>query len=586
MVSATPTLYRQTPTHFLECAGRAVYLRGCECDHMTNHHRAVSDFVHLELLPLGKVLRVKRATPLQDVLFAHGVEFPCGGRGRCKGCKIKVLAGTLPITEEDKQKLSGAELVEGWRLACRARAESDLKIELAQWEAAILTDDSVFAFTPRDGWGIAVDLGTTTIVAQLVDLRTGHVLAVRTALNAQAKCGADIMSRVEVAVARQGQLTLEKLVRKQIGGLIQDLLAAAGDTAREVESVVLVGNTVMHHLFCGISLEPLAQYPFEPVSPGLHVLDSAELGWSLPGKPTVRFLPCLGSFVGSDILAGLLATKLDESEKLAALIDLGTNGEIVVGNRERMLCASTAAGPAFEGARISMGMRAATGAISEVHVRDGQLECRVLGNAAPRGICGSGLVDAVAAGLELGWISAKGRLANGDSLVLAGPVSLNQWDIRELQLAKGAIAAGLRILLEQWGATADDLTQVFLAGAFGNYINHTSARRIGLLDFAADKVRPAGNTALLGAKLALFSLPRARRRLPADSRQGEACAAERRRAVSRNVRRGNGLPGRVGCRLEERRGVGRGINVRPSGPAYYTINCEQPATGTHPGLPL
>ena len=131
----------------------------------------------------------------------------------------------------------------------------------------------------------------------------------------------------------------------------------------------------------------------------------------------------------------------------------------------------------------------------------------MLGNVAPRGICGSGLVDAVAAGLELGWISSKGRLANGESLALAGPVSLNQWDVRELQLAKGAIAAGLRILLEQWGATKEDLAQVFLAGAFGNYINHTSARRIGLLDFPAEKVRPAGNTALLGAKLALFSLP-------------------------------------------------------------------------------
>jgi uncharacterized 2Fe-2S/4Fe-4S cluster protein (DUF4445 family) len=192
---------------------------------------------------------------------------------------------------------------------------------------------------------------------------------------------------------------------------------------------------------------------------------------------------------------------------VAVLIDLGTNGEIVVGNRERMLCASTAAGPAFEGARISMGMRAATGAISEVRARDGQFECRVLGNVAPRGICGSGLVDAVAVGLDLGRISPMGRLAKGDPLTLAAPVTLNQWDVRELQLAKGAIAAGLRILLEQWGATKDQLAQVFLAGAFGNYINYTSARRIGLLDFPAEKVRPSGNTALLGAKLALFSLP-------------------------------------------------------------------------------
>ena len=467
----------------------------------------MSEFVHLELLPLGKVLRVRRGTPLPDVLFAHGVEFPCGGRGLCKGCKIKVLAGNLPITAEDQQKLSGVELAEGWRLACRGEAKSDLKIELAQWEAAILTDDSVFAFTPRVGMGIAIDLGTTTIVAQLLDLETGHVLAVRAALNAQAKYGADIMSRVESAVAGGGQRELQNLVRKQIGRLTQELLAAASAGAREVESVVLAGNTVMHHLFCGISLEPLSHYPFEAVSPGLQMFEAAQLGWSLPGNPAVRFLPCLGSFVGSDILAGLLATKLHESERVAALFDLGTNGEIVVGNRERLLCASTAAGPAFEGARISMGMRAATGAISEVRVRDGRLECHVLGNVAPRGICGSGLVDAAAAGLELGWISSKGRLANGESLALAGPVSLNQWDVRELQLAKGAMAAGLRILLEQWGTARDDLAQVFLAGAFGNYINRTSARRIGLLDFPAEKVRPAGNTALLGAKLALFSLP-------------------------------------------------------------------------------
>ena len=164
----------------------------------------MSDLVHIELLPLGKRLEVERGTPFQDVLFAHGVEFPCGGRGRCKGCKVKVIAGSLPITDEDRQKLTAAEVSEGWRLACRGRAETDLRIELAQWEATILTDDTVFAFTPEEGLGIAVDLGTTTIVAQLVDLQTGHVLGVRAALNAQARHGADIMSRVEFAVAGQG----------------------------------------------------------------------------------------------------------------------------------------------------------------------------------------------------------------------------------------------------------------------------------------------------------------------------------------------------------------------------------------------
>jgi uncharacterized 2Fe-2S/4Fe-4S cluster protein (DUF4445 family) len=308
---------------------------------------------------------------------------------------------------------------------------------------------------------------------------------------------------------------LQDLVRGQIGELIHNLLATAhrtptadslGATHGTVKSVVIVGNTVMHHLFSGLSLEPLSHYPFEPTSPGPQRFQASELGWNLPGDPLICFLPCLGSFVGSDILAGILATRLHESDHLAALIDLGTNGEIVLGDRNRLLCASTAAGPAFEGARISVGMRAATGAISEVHVEDGALRCHVLGNTPPRGICGSGLVDAVAAGLDLGWLLPTGRLQQRDALELAPPVALTQWDIRELQLAKGAIAAGLRILLEQWGASKSELTKVYLAGAFGNYINQVSARRIGLLDFPPQVLVPAGNTALLGAKIALYTL--------------------------------------------------------------------------------
>ncbi len=416
---------------------------------------------------------------------------------------------------------------QGWRLACRARAEGDLKIDLAQWEAAILSDESSFAFIPRQGLGVAVDLGTTTLVAQLLDLQTGQVLAVRTALNEQAKHGADIMSRVEFAVTNRGQSELEALIRAQIGRLIGELIDSAvgsrfdraepemmprpiGAKPRSrpaLESVVVVGNTAMHHLFSGLSVEPLSHYPFEPGSPGLHVFSASALGWDFGGNPKVYFLPCLGGFVGSDILAGVLATKLHERDSPALLIDLGTNGEIILGNRERLLCAATAAGPAFEGARISMGMRAATGAISEVHALNGQLHCRVLGGTAPRGICGSGLVDAAAACLDLGWILPSGRLPKGEILELAPPVSLTQWDIRELQLAKGAIAAGVRLLLSQWGATQTDLVQVFLAGAFGNYLNQTNAQRIGLLPFPPQAIVAAGNTALLGAKLALFSLP-------------------------------------------------------------------------------
>jgi uncharacterized 2Fe-2S/4Fe-4S cluster protein (DUF4445 family) len=295
------------------------------------------------------------------------------------------------------------------------------------------------------------------------------------------------------------------LIRLQIGGLITQLVYAARVPEAEIRDVVLVGNTVMHHLFCGLDVEPLSRYPFESEHLGLQTLDTDGWGWKPKGRPRVRFLPCLGGFVGSDILAGILATRLGERDDLNALVDLGTNGEIVIGNRERLLCASTAAGPAFEGARISMGMRASTGAISEVKVMGQGIECRVLGNVPPQGLCGSGLVDAVAAGLELGRIQPSGRFANGTGAwELSPPVVLTQSDIRELQLAKGAIAAGIRTLLDQLGAAASDLKKVYLAGAFGNYINRASAERIGLIGFPPDKVEAAGNTALLGAKLALF----------------------------------------------------------------------------------
>ena len=434
-----------------------------------------------------RTFEFERDTALQDVLFAHGVEFPCGGRGRCKRCRVRVVEGDVPATPEQEAILSPAEIEAGWRLACHARASGRVTLEIAQWEASILADDSPFAFTPREGHGVAVDIGTTTLVAQVVDLETGAVVAVRSALNPQAAYGADIMSRVEFATAPEGRRKLHDLIRTEVAAMIP--------LDPRIRDIALVGNTVMHHLFCDIDVEPLAHVPFEPVNDGLVVL---------PGDPPMRFLPCLGGFVGSDVLAGILATNMDHSEALQVLVDLGTNGEIVVGNRERMLCASTAAGPAFEGGRISMGMRAATGAIAEVAAGNGGFRCHVLGGGAARGICGSGLVDAAALAVERGLIAPNGRLRNGP-IALAGPVVITQQDIRELQLAKGATAAGVQILLRQWGATAGDVDRVWLAGAFGNYLNRASARRIGLLDFPIEKIEPAGNTALLGAKMALFT---------------------------------------------------------------------------------
>lgn len=461
----------------------------------------MSPTVLIRLQPLGRTLEIERGAHLQDVLFAWGVEFPCGGRGLCKRCRVRVLEGSVPVSGEDERAFTAEELAAGWRLACHVRAEAPLALEIAQWEAAILADETPFAFTPAEGLGIAMDVGTTTLVAQLVDLESGRVLGVRTGLNPQAAFGADVMSRVEFALRPGGLGRLRDVVRDVLGRMARELVEGV---RRPIRRATLVGNTVMHHLFAGMSVEPLAQVPFQPEHCGQIMFHSSELGWDLPADPPVLFLPCLGGFVGSDILAGILAAHMFESDRLVGLIDLGTNGEIVFGARGRLVCASSAAGPAFEGGRIRHGMRAATGAITEVAVRDGRVSCRVLGGGPPRGICGSGLVDAAAAGLELGLLDPRGRLLGGDAWEICPPIAVTQRDIRELQLAKAAIAAGIRIVLRRLGAARPDVSRLYLAGAFGNYVNRTGARRIGLVDFPEEIVTPAGNTALLGAKLALF----------------------------------------------------------------------------------
>lgn len=451
----------------------------------------------IRLEPLGETIAAETGTPLRDVLFAYGVEFPCGGEARCKRCRVRVMRGDLGGSP-GAGILTTQEIADGWRLACRASVSTDVTLEVGQWESSILSDESEFEFTPQRGLGIAIDLGTTTLVAQLVDLQTASVLGVRTALNPQARHGADVMTRVEFALQREGGSELRALIRRELGGMVGEL--AAGRGAPTV--VTIVGNTVMQHLFCGFDITPLACAPFEPVEMDGVEFTASTLDWPAASGANIRFLPNLGGLVGSDILAGILATGIERSEDLVALIDLGTNGEIVLGNRESFVCTSTAVGPAFEGGRISCGMRAATGAIASVTLDGEELHCRVIGGGPARGICGSGLVDAVACALNAGWIRPNGRIP--ELIALADGLHLTQQDVRQVQLAKGAIAGGMRVLLRHLGASADGVTALYLAGAFGNYINVSSARRIGLLELPEDVIRPAGNTALLGAKRALF----------------------------------------------------------------------------------
>ncbi len=499
-----------------------------------------SDRVSIRLEPLSVELELPRGGSLVTGLAAHGFEFPCGGAGECGGCQVRVLAGWLPVTEADEDTFSVDQLAQGWRLACQSRAGEPLVLECGQWHMEILADnksghsiatvggnsgstdnslpcpalsESARANSERVGdrsasspnsLAIAIDLGTTTIAAQLIDT-AGNVLGVGTMLNPQSVFGSDVMSRIRAAIEGQDLTTP---IRAALGQLVA---RAASGRASQVAEVLLVGNTVMHHLFCSLSVEPLAHVPFQSPHLAEQRFTPSELGWNLPSGCVVRFARCIGGFVGSDILAGIVAAGIGNGSDLTALVDLGTNGEIAIGNRQGIVCASTAAGPAFEAGAIRMGMRAVTGAIAHVSFAqaafaEGALRLNVIGDVAPRGICGSGLVAAAAAGLRSGAILANGRIA-GDSRIfpIAPPVVLYQSDIRELQLAKGAIAAGFRRLLKRLGADVASLHAIHLAGAFGNYVQIESALRIGLLEAPHAIIHAAGNTALRGAKMLLLA---------------------------------------------------------------------------------
>lgn len=461
----------------------------------------MSKKANISLQPLGKQITVNVGTPLIDVLHEFGVEFPCGGKGTCGRCKVKLLQGQLKADTLQQWKLDKLNLANDWRLACFCKAESDITIEIAQFEELILADNTTFRFQPKEGFGIAVDVGTTTLVAQLLDLKTGHVLDAATAINPQVKFGADLISRIQSCLNGK-QPEMQQLIREKIGKLIQGILKKH---PAEISKVVLVGNTVMYHIFSGLNVQSLSFYPFESSDLGIQQFSSKQLNWKLLHEAKISFYPSVGSFVGSDILAGIAATNMAEREKYSILIDLGTNGEIVLGNRDKIICASTAAGPAFEGAKISQGMRAVTGAVSSVQFENEKLNCHVIGNAPAKGICGSGLIDVMAVLLQQEKIGMFGEINSGeDKIELTKNVFLTQQDIREFQLAKAAIAAGLQILLNTLKITFNEVENVFIAGGFGNFLNLENVIQTGLIETTEDKIIKMGNTALIGAKMFLF----------------------------------------------------------------------------------
>jgi uncharacterized 2Fe-2S/4Fe-4S cluster protein (DUF4445 family) len=453
---------------------------------------------------------------------------------------LQLSEPTLEDQRSDLSRLLAALLAEGF----------EPRVDPAVWRAlpqmlrsheyditAVICGDELIAVEPRDTtgrmFGLAVDIGTTTVVVALVNLVNGAVEAVQSALNAQAPFGADVISRVSHTMLEpDGLAVLHAAIAGTINGLVDQLVGASGIPRAQIYEAVAVGNATMLHILLGIYPEALSLAPFIPCISEPVTIPAAELGLCLHPRARLSTLPHLGAYVGADIVAGVLATGLARSEddKLRLYIDVGTNGEIVLGSAQRTLSTAAPAGPAFEGAQITCGMRASVGAIEGVHFSDGVQLQIIGGNVAPIGICGSGLVDVVAELIKCGLVDASGRMARPeavrgtlpDTLVnrlievngirafllsdIAHNIFLTQPDIRALQFAKGAIAAGVDVLMQELGIRAESLHEVMLAGSFGSYINPSSARLIGLVPWIpVERIVAVGNAAGEGAKIALLS---------------------------------------------------------------------------------
>ncbi|NQT86974.1 DUF4445 domain-containing protein [bacterium] len=401
---------------------------------------------------------------------------------------------------------------------------------------AVTHGDAIIAFEPGDTtgscFGVALDIGTTTVVGSLLDLATGHETAVAARTNPQVSWGDDVIARISHAGADGGLVELQASIVACVNEILDELAAHAGIAREVVYEITFVGNTTMHHLLLALDPSHVAVIPFPPVMRRGVVLPAVELGIAIHPRGRLYAMPNIAGYVGGDTVGVILASNFAERDEPTLAVDIGTNGEMVLGTRERLVSCSTAAGPAFEGARIQYGMRAAEGAIEQVRFGD-DVAVSVIGDAAPRGLCGSALIDATAELLRAGILEPTGRLVgpgdapaavpaaiarrvveteDGAAFVLAhaeetsldGPVLLTQRDIRQLQLAKGAIRAGIEVLKGELGVDDDDIAAVLLAGGFGNFIRRRNAVRIGLLPpIERHRIHFVGNAAVAGAKMVL-----------------------------------------------------------------------------------
>ncbi len=433
---------------------------------------------------------------------------PCGGQGRCGKCKVTARGALNPLTEREKRYLSRNETAQGIRLACMTVIEGDCGVCITgekDSQIRIRGDMPQVRLQPAfTAYGCAVDIGTTTLAACLYD-RKGNLLAQASSRNPQAGWGADVISRMDAALRGAGR-ELAAAVCKAVDELLLQLSETAGIHSREIDGLVITGNTVMLHLLTETSTEPLSHAPFAVQRRFGETMEAGALRFTAVAPGTGVYLPpCISAFVGADLVTALLASGIYDGSGIQMLTDIGTNGEMALLQNGRLYVCSAAAGPAFEGAGISQGMQGKNGAIDRVFLQGNELGIHVIGEGAAEGICGSGIVDALACLLESGQIDETGYMEE-ESISIAPSVAVTQKDVRMVQLAKSAIHAGIRTLLHMADIDCGEVSNLLIAGGFGSYLNVKNAGRIGLIPAGlVPRVRVIGNAALSGAAMLLLN---------------------------------------------------------------------------------
>lgn len=468
-------------------------------------------------------LMVKEGESILDALMEFEASYTavCGGKGKCGKCKIRVLEGELPETSFDKECLEPAELASGIRLSCKAYPRTPVTVELnfkSESDFMVVTDYAKAEteetnYGENDRFGIAIDIGTTTIAVQILNLNSGKTMLTHTTVNHQRNFGADVISRIKASVEGKKK-ELQDSIRKDLVEGIHDITEKAAIPPEKVTELAIAGNTTMIHLLMGYDCRGLGEYPFTPVNIQIiedtyeNILQDHFL------SARVRILPGISTFVGGDIVSGLYICDVDVSEEYCLLIDLGTNGEIALGNKERLMSTSTAAGPAFEGGNIQWGVGSIEGAIAGVVIEEGHVKIKTIGDKEPTGICGTGVIETVAELVKAEIIDETGCLDedyfdDGYPIAKAADgkeIVFTQQDVREVQLAKAAVRAGIETLVLRYGIQKEEISKVYLAGGFGYKLDCEKAIKIGMIPEEFEgKIEAVGNSSLGGAVKCLLS---------------------------------------------------------------------------------